>query len=223
MSFKKIKISIVEDCLLSRIALKGSLSSFKNIEILKDYDNASDFVSALKKNLPDIVLMDLNLKGMNGIEAIKAVKEINPDIKIIILTEHNSKDFFLAGMYSGANAFVLKETETKTLYKVIEAVNFGAYWFDSKTLNYYKNIFPEPNSLDLNNLYDEICNCDFELTKREKEVLRLIVKGKTNIEIAKEMFISKDTVKAHVANILNKIHVTDRVQAAVMAVKFNII
>ncbi len=218
----KIKVSVVEDCLLSRISLKHSLSLVENIELIKDYDNADDFVNEKEDNYPDVVLMDLDLNGMNGIEATQLIKQKRPNIKVIVLTEHSEEDFFRASMFSGASAFVMKNTETNTLTGIIEAVCFGAYWIDPKLDKNYQETFPKPNSSDLWNLYKKE-SIPLDLTVREKEVLRLLVEGKTNTEIAKEIIVSINTAKAHVGNILSKMHVTDRVQAAVMAVKENLI
>lgn len=219
----KIKVVIVDDCLLSRISLKRSLSLVDKLKITADFDNALEFLSYISNFRPDVVLMDLDLNGMNGIEATQIVKQKFPEIKVIVLTAHTGKDFFAASMFSGANAFVVKNVEACKLANIIEAVYFGAYWIDPVLKNDYKETFPKPNHCDLWHLYEKKKPVSFDLTVREMEVLRLVVQGKTNTEIAKEMIVSTNTAKAHVGNILNKMHVSDRVQAAVMAVKSNMI
>lgn len=218
----EIKISLVEDCLLTRISLKHSLSLIKNLKIVSDFDNAEDCINSLKKHPVNVILMDLDLFGMNGIEATSLIKKNFPDIKVVILTLFNTKDIFTASMFSGANGFVVKNIPVEKLVQIIRSVYFGAYWFDPLFLSAHKEVFPKPDSFDLRHLYNKK-KSSYDLTVRELEVLKLVVEGKSNTEIAKEMIVSTNTAKAHVGNILNKMHVTDRVQAAVKAVKANII
>lgn len=219
---KKINISLVDDCFLTRISIKRSFSSVKKFEILSDFSNAEDFIESIKNKTPDVVLLDLNLSGMNGLEATKFIKQNYPKIKIIILTSHMDRDFFAASMFFGANAFVCKDDDVSKLHKNVEAVYLGAYWFDPIVAKFYEKIYPKPDSFDLWNLYNKNDGL-YPLTIRELEVLKLIVEGKTNSEIAKEIIVSTNTAKAHVGHILTKMNVTDRVQAAVLAVKNNLI
>ena len=223
IKYAKIRFSIVDSCLLTRISLKHHLSKFESIKTIKDFENANDFITSLKNsNQTDIVLMSLNLNGMNGIEATRIIKKEFPKVKVIILSSNKEKEYFKASMYEGANAFVTKSIDPDQLLKIIKAVHFGAYWIGPDHINLYKEAFPKPDSYDLQNLYKKQAS-SFDLTVREKQVLKLLVEGKSNSEIAKEIIISTNTAKAHVGNILNKMHVTDRVQAAVIAVKSNII
>ncbi len=223
INYAIIRLSIVESCLLTRISLKHHLSKFENIKVIKDFENANEFINSLKNSTPpDIVIMSLNLNGINGIEATRIIKKEYPKIKVIILSQNKEKEFFKASMYEGANAFVPKSIDPEQFLKIIKAVYFGAYWINPEHLNLYKEAFPKPDSYDLQNLYKKQAS-SFDLTVREKQVLKLLVEGKSNSEIAKEIIISTNTAKAHVGNILNKMHVTDRVQAAVIAVKSNMI
>lgn len=223
IKYAKIRLSIVDSCLLTRISLKHILSTFDIIEKIKDFENADNFIASLKNShIPDIVLMSMDLNGINGIEATKLIKKEFPKVKVIILSSNKDKEYFIASMYEGANAFVQKSIDHEQLMKIIKAVHFGAYWIAPDHINLYKEAFPKPDSYDLQNLYKKQAS-SFDLTVREKQVLKLLVEGKSNSEIAKEIIISTNTAKAHVGNILNKMHVTDRVQAAVIAVKSNII
>ena len=218
-----IKTAIAESCLLSRISLKRAFSNTENIKIIKDFNNAMDCIAYVESSNPlDIILMDLDLAVMNGIKTTRIIKKKFPDIKIIILASHLEKDCFAASMHSGASAFVSKNIDVKRLKEIINAVYIGAYWIDPQYIGLCREIFPKPDSYDLRKLYNKQPS-SFDLTVREMEVLKLLVEGKSNSEIAKEIVVSTNTAKAHVGNILNKMHVTDRVQAAVMAVKSNII
>ena len=159
---------------------------------------------------------------MNGIEATQKVKEISPDTKVIILTSHDREEEVLAALGSGASAYCLKDIDPKTLASVIKNVSKGACWLDSAVAQVALNLFPKPENTDLQH-GSEVSDARAQLTEREFEVLRLLVKGKSNTEIAKELIVSVHTAKAHVCSILQKLCVDDRVQAAVKAIKENII
>ena len=216
---QKIKIYIVEDYMLTRITYRHTLPKYNsNLEIIKDFETAESCIEALKNENADVVLMDLGLPGMNGIDATHIVRRMNPDIKIIILTSHDSDDEVLASLTAGANAYALKDITPETLATVIESVNKGAFWLDPRIARIALNLFSRLKALNMDEMYGE----SFKLTSRENEVLQMIVDGKSNTEIAKQMIISHNTVKAHVGNILEKLAVSDRVQAAVKAVKITI-
>ena len=175
----------------------------------------------MKENPADVVLMDLGLPYMNGIEATRIISSEYPNTKVIILTSHETDEEVLACTASGASGYVLKDLEVEPLRKVIRAVNFGALWFDPQIADVTKSVIPKPNSTDFDNLYDT-SDIKSILTVRELETLKLVSEGKSNVEIAEIMMVSKNTAKAHVGSILSKLSVTDRVQAAVMAVKANL-
>ena len=194
MSLEKEKISIymVEDYLLMRTSMMHIIEQDKDFEILGGYSCAEDFFAAFDGQPSDIVVMDLGLPGMNGIEATRLIKEKSPSTKVVILTSHENEDEVTAALASGASAYCIKDVDVA-----------------NKSM-------PKPNSTDFDNLYTR--DVDVNITSREKETLSLLIEGKSNTEIAKEMHISAHTAKAHVGNILNKLSVPGRVQAAVKAV-----
>lgn len=218
---EKISISIVEDYLLTRISYRHSLSQAEDFEVVGDYENAEDCIKDMEKRQVDIVLMDLGLPFMNGIEATRIIKERYPQTNVIILTSHESEEEVLACMSSGASGYALKELNFDILKKVIRVVHFGALWFDPQIANVPLSAIPKPNSTDFDNLYRK-SDIKSSLTERELEVLRLVVEGKSNVEIAEAITVSTNTAKAHVGNILSKLSVSDRVQAAVLAVRANL-
>lgn len=219
---KTLSVVIVEDYKLTRVGLRAVLNEFEGIDVVSEAESAEEGLALIEKMKPDVVLMDLGLPGINGIEATQKVKEINPDIKIVVLTSHEREEEVLAAMGSGANAYCLKDIEPKNLASVIIAVGSGAAWVDPGVSRYVLNLMPKPeNTKVLNSL--EAPDARAQLTERELEVLRLLVKGKSNTEIAKELIVSVHTAKAHVCSILQKLCVDDRVQAAVKAIKENII
>jgi len=223
MKKTEIRIYIVEDYMLTRATYKHYLNKKENINILGDFECAEDCIDAMKAEKADIILMDLGLPKMNGLEATKIIKEHWPSTNIIILTSHEHEDEILASLATGANAYALKDIEFETLYNVIQLVNNGAIWIDPKIAAIALSAFPKPVSTDFDNLYKKKEDNSNNLTKRELEVLQLIVEGLTNTQIAERFVISPHTAKSHVCNILQKLSVTDRVQAAVKAVKNNLL
>ena len=218
---EKIKIYIVEDYFLTRVSYRHTLGKTEDFELLGDFESAEECLEAMKENPADVVLMDLGLPYMNGIEATRIISSEYPNTKVIILTSHETDEEVLACTASGASGYVLKDLEVEHLRKVIRAVNFGALWFDPQIADVTKSVIPKPNSTDFDNLYDT-SDIKSILTVRELETLKLVSEGKSNVEIAEIMMVSKNTAKAHVGSILSKLSVTDRVQAAVMAVKANL-
>ncbi len=218
---EKISIYFVEDYLLIRKSLVHILNKAPDMEVIQDFVSAEQCLEALKTKPVDIVIMDLGLPGINGLEATQIITNKYPETKVIILTSHENENEVLAAMAMGAKAYCLKDTESETMYTIIRQVQKGALWIHPQVANFASKRIPKPNSTDFNNLYTQ--NIDFDLTDREREVLKLVVEGKSNTEIAEKIVISTHTAKAHVGNILSKLAVTDRVQAAVKAVRNGII
>ncbi len=217
-----INVVIVEDYKLTRVGLRSTINEFENIKVVGEAEDAIKGLEIIQKLKPQVVLMDLGLPEMNGIEATQKVKELSPESKVIILTSHDREEEVLAALGSGASAYCLKDIDPKTLSSVIRNVAKGACWLDSAVAQAALNLFPKPENTILQYSTD-ISDARAQLTEREFEVLRLLVKGKSNTEIAKELIVSVHTAKAHVCSILQKLCVDDRVQAAVKAIKENII
>ena len=219
---KEISIIIVEDYKLTRMGLKSSLEEFEGISVVGESEDAEKGLLLISRLKPDVVLMDLGLPGMNGIEATARVKQENPNLKIIILTSHERDEEVLAALGSGANAYCLKDIEPAALVNVIREVSKGACWLDPVIAKVALKLFPKPDNIRISSS-NQLQDGRSQLTERELEVLRLLVKGKSNTEIAKDLIVSVHTAKAHVCSILQKLCVDDRVQAAVKAVKENIV
>lgn len=217
-----INVVIVEDYKLTRVGLRSTLNEFDNIQVIGEAEDATSGLEIIQKEKPTVVLMDLGLPEMNGIEATQKVKEISPETKVIILTSHDREEEVLAALGSGASAYCLKDIDPNTLASVIKNVAKGACWLDSAVAQVALSLFPKPENTNLQHSA-EISDARAQLTEREFEVLRLLVKGRSNTEIAKELIVSVHTAKAHVCSILQKLCVDDRVQAAVKAIKENII
>ncbi len=217
-----INVVIIEDYKLTRVGLKSALNEYDHINVTGEAQDAEDGLNLIEKLKPDVVLMDLGLPGINGLEATIKIKEKNPSVKIIILTSHERGEEVIAALGAGANAYCLKDITPETLSEVIKNVASGACWLDPAVSSIALNFFPKPENVTLLQT-SEVQDARAQLTERELEVLKHLVKGKSNTEIAKELIVSVHTAKAHVCSILQKLCVDDRVQAAVKAIKENII
>lgn len=221
-SIDVVKVVIVEDYKLTRVGLKSTLNEYPHINVVGEAEDAVEGIKVIQQLKPDVVLMDLGLPGMNGLEATIKIKEVSPSTKIIILTSHERNEEVIAALGSGANAYCLKDITPETLSSVIKNVAEGACWVDPAVSNAALNFFPRPENVSFIST-NEVQDARAQLTERELEVLKHLVKGKSNTEIAKELIVSVHTAKAHVCSILQKLCVDDRVQAAVKAIKENII
>lgn len=217
-----ISVIIVEDYKLTRVGLKSTLNEYEHINVVGEAEDAVEGIELIEKLQPDVVLMDLGLPGMNGLEATIKIKEKGLKSKVIILTSHERGEEVIAALGSGANAYCLKDITPETLSAVIKNVAEGACWVDPGVSSVALNFFPKPENVSLIQTTD-VPDARAQLTERELEVLKHLVKGKSNTEIAKELIVSVHTAKAHVCSILQKLCVDDRVQAAVKAIKENII
>lgn len=215
---KEIKVIIVEDFKLTRVGLRCALNENEDINVVAETDNATDGLKLIEKYEPDVVLMDLGLSGMNGIEAITKIEDLHKNIKVIALTSHDREEEVIATLVSGATGYCLKDIDPVKLADVIRDVYTGVCWLDAEIGKKVLKAFPKQENFKL--LSNQSNNENIiPLTEREKEVLKHLVAGKSNTEIAKELIVSVHTAKAHVCSILQKMCVNDRVQAAVKAVK----
>lgn len=213
-----IKILLVEDQKLMRIGIKSLFCDYPELEIIGEAINGKEAVEKAKLIKPDVILMDLGLPDINGMTAIKQILEHNNNIKIIVLTSHITESEVMDSLQAGANAYVIKDISTEFLMLVIKMVQKGAMWLDPQVVPYIRDrnsgIIPA-RQLSRAVFKEKHSN----LTQREYEVLKLIVDGQSNSDIARTLTISEHTAKAHVCNIIQKLVVDDRTQAAVKALK----
>jgi DNA-binding NarL/FixJ family response regulator len=210
----KSNILIIEDHELTRFGLKTAFETADFVEGIYEADSAEKGLELLEGHDIALIIMDLGLPGMNGIEATGKVKELNKDIKIVVLTSHNDEQEVLNSLKAGANAYCSKEINTKRLVQVVQSVLDGAAWFDPSISHIVLNA-----ATKVQNSVPVKPEKDYGLTARETQILKLITEGYSNIEIAQELFVSINTTKAHVASILQKLEVDDRLQAALKALK----
>lgn len=216
----ELSILIVEDHTLTRFGLKTALEALDHVRYVVEAEDGETAIDLAKQHKPDVILMDLGLPGINGIEATKAIKSFDSGIKVIILTSHNSQEEVWSALSAGANAYCMKDIEPDRLIHVIDSVHDGAAWLDPAIADtVLKEITTKKKSTPVQGPMSEGAEGRIPLTDRELEVLRLIVDGYSNAEISEKLFVSIHTAKAHVCNILQKLSVDDRTQAAIKALK----
>lgn len=209
-------ILIIEDHELTRFGLKTAFEACDFLGEIYEAESAEKGVEIVDNNHVDLIVMDLGLPGMDGIEATKEIKAKNKDVKIVVLTSHNDEQEVLNCLKAGANAYCSKEINPKRLIQVVQSVLDGAAWFDPSISHIVLNAASQTQEKAAELQKPEK---DYGLTSRETQILKLITEGYSNIEIAQELFVSINTTKAHVASILQKLEVDDRLQAALKALK----
>ena len=214
----KKNILIVEDHELTRFGLKTTFEDVNFIGTIYEASSAEEALEIFKNNEIDLVIMDLGLPNMNGIEATKAIHTMRKDAKIIILTSHNDEKEVLNSLKAGANAYCSKEINLQRLVQVVQSVADGAAWFDPSIAHIVLKATTSSPVIDSENNSKQ-----YDLTARESQILKLMTEGYSNMEIAQILVISINTTKAHVANILQKLEVDDRLQAALKALKYKIV
>ena len=214
----KKNILIVEDHELTRFGLKTTFEGVDYIGNIYEAESAERALEIFEENAIDIVIMDLGLPGMNGIEATKKLRDSNKDVKVVILTSHNDEKEVLNSLKAGANAYCSKEINPQRLVTVVQSVADGAAWFDPSIAHIVLKASTSSRNIDT-----EGDGKQYDLTSREKQILKLMTEGYSNMEIAQFLVISINTTKAHVASILQKLEVDDRLQAALKALKNNIV
>ena len=213
----KSNILIVEDHELTRFGLRTTFDGVDFIASVFEAEYAQKAIDIVNDNKIDLIIMDLGLPNIDGIEATKKIRSKNKDVKIIILTSHNDEKGVLESLKAGANAYCSKEINPARLVEVVRSVLDGASWFDPSIAHVV--LRAATNS----DIPETSVKNDYNLTSREAQILKLITEGYSNNEIAKELFVSINTTKAHVASILQKLEVDDRLQAALKALKNKIV
>ena len=216
----KLNILIVEDHELTRFGLKTTFEGVDYVQELYEAESAEKAIEIFNEKSIDVIIMDLGLPGMNGIEATHKIRTFKKDVKIIMLTSHNDEKEVISSLKAGANAYCSKEINPQRLISVVQSVADGAAWFDPSIAHIVLKAssqahVQEDNSAENAKKYD--------LTARESQILKLMTEGYSNMEIAQILVISINTTKAHVANILQKLEVDDRLQAALKALKNKIV
>ncbi len=211
---KVYNIMIVDDHVLFRNGLKLLLNSNKDFKVVAEASNGKEFIDIIDVIPVDVVLLDISMPEMNGIEAAEIVLNKQPDLKIITLSMYGDEGYYYKMLEVGVSGFLLKESNIDEVYTALYNVIEGKSYFSQELLQNLINNMKNPNEKS-----DEIKN----LSKREKEIISLICQGLSNIEIADKLFLSKRTIEKHRANILNKTNSKNTASLVMFAIKNNIV
>ena len=207
---EKIKLLLVDDHTVVRLGLKSYFATTPDIEVIGEAGNGAEAITRVQQLQPDVVLMDLLMPGMDGVEATRQIKAILPSTEIIVLTSYHEDENIFPAIRSGALSYLLKDIDPDDLSDAIRrAARKEAVLNPHVAARLMQEVRGGRRAEEYNPLN--------ELTDREMEVLQEIASGKSNADIAATLFISEKTVKTHITNILSKLHLSDRTQAAVLA------
>jgi DNA-binding NarL/FixJ family response regulator len=207
---ENVRILVADDHPLFRDGIRALLGSLTSYEVVGEVANGADAVSLAQALQPDIVLMDLQMPKINGIEATRQIVQTSPHIGVIVVTMFEDDDSIFAALRAGARGYVLKGADQAEFMRVLEAVTRGEALFGPALAARLMNYFAAPRPQAQAELFPE-------LTEREREVLQFIARGRSNGDIAAELVISLKTVRNHVSNIFSKLQVADRAEAIVRA------
>jgi two-component system, NarL family, response regulator DegU len=215
------KIAIIDDHQLFREGVKRILDFEKTFEVVAEGEDGNQAVSIVEEFQPDVVIMDINMPDVNGVEATRQLTEKYPESKVIILSIHDDENYVTHALQTGASGYLLKEMDADALVEAVKVVADGGSYLHPKVthnlVREYRRLAGEGGGGYVTTT--EIRRPLHLLTRRECEVLQLLTDGKSNRGIGEALFISEKTVKNHVSNILQKMNVNDRTQAVVEAIK----
>lgn len=204
-----LRILIVEDDPVMRLGLEHLLEGYPQLQIVGQVEDGYSGIEAALELKPDLVIMDIGLPELDGIAATQRIKDSVPTVRVMMLTSHQSEQEIIAALSSGADGYCVKGLGLEKLVMAIVCIQDGAIYLDPQIAQcVIKHLQPAARAKPAN-----------PLSERELEVLKLIVEGRSNPEIALMLYISLSTVKAHIRSIMNKLAVDDRVQAAVVALR----
>ncbi|HEX8598617.1 MAG TPA: response regulator transcription factor [Chloroflexia bacterium] len=209
----KIAVVLVDDHAIVRQGLRTYLELQSDIEVVGEASDGREAVGVVRDTLPDIVLMDLVMPNSDGVEATRAITVMAPSTRVIVLTSFSEDEKVFASIKAGAQGYLMKDVLPQDLVKAIRTVYRGEAQLDPEIARKLMQEFTNPQPQTPRH----------DLTERELEVLRLIAHGKTNKDISEDLVLSEKTVKTHVSNILQKLHLSDRTQAAVYALRQKIV
>lgn len=206
---KTITVLLADDHQVVRQGVRTFLNALPDIEVVGEAETGEAAVGLATEHVPDVVLMDLLMPGMGGVEATRRVKNVSPRTQVVVLTSYHQDEYIFPALQAGAISYVLKDIKMEELARAVRQAARGEATLHPRVAARVIQELHRPQPDELNPY--------MELTERELDVLKLIADGLTNQQIAEQLIISPNTVKGHVSNILGKLHLADRTQAAVYA------
>lgn len=218
------KIVIIDDHQLFREGVKRILDFERSFDVVSEGDDGAEAISLVEEYNPDVVIMDINMPNVNGVEATRQLIEKHPDSKVIILSIHDDENYVTHALKTGASGYLLKEMDADALVEAVKVVADGGSYLHPKVTHNLVNEYRRLSAVGAGNSSGYSSQIEIRrplhlLTRRECEVLQLLADGKSNRGIGEALYISEKTVKNHVSNILQKMNVNDRTQAVVVAIK----
>ena len=218
------KIVIIDDHQLFREGVKRILDFERSFDVIAEGDDGAEAISLVEEYNPDVVIMDINMPNVNGVEATRQLIEKHPDSKVIILSIHDDENYVTHALKTGASGYLLKEMDADALVEAVKVVADGGSYLHPKVTHNLVNEYRRLSAVGAGNSGGYSSQIEIRrplhlLTRRECEVLQLLADGKSNRGIGEALYISEKTVKNHVSNILQKMNVNDRTQAVVVAIK----
>lgn len=218
------RLLIAEDFALVRESMRMMLSNNPDLEIAGEAENGKEAVDLCRSLQPDLVLMDVRMPEMDGLEATKIIKEVQPEVSVLMVTTHREPDYLLEAVRSGAAGYVLKESSVQELLDAVRRVLNGEPTLDhGLAMRLLERLPQEPGQNNSHGQQPEPGHIKSVLSEREVDALRLIAVGKTNRQIAQDLMISLSSVKTYVQRIIKKLGVSDRTQASVRAIELGLI
>ena len=215
-----LNIVLVDDHVLVRDGIKALLEEEQGLTVIDEASNGLEALTVLKKQQPNILIVDIRMPHMNGIEVVKEVKKSYPEIKTLVLSMHDSEEYVLSAIDAGADGYLLKGASKEEFLKALNTIATGGKYFSG-----------DISAIIINNLTNkkttkespkkQLDENPFQLTKREKQILRLVLKGKSNKEIAAELEVSKRTAEVHRFNLMKKLKVKNLIELSNKAAEFN--
>ena len=203
-----LKVLLIDDHPLMRRGIKQLVELDDNFEVIADVGGGAEGISVALQTSPDLIILDLNMKGLSGLDTLKGLRAAGVDARIVILTVSDAKNDIFALLAAGADGYLLKDTEPDTLLEQLKAIAQGEVILSDSIKNLLLEREHRQDPMD-------------SLTEREMDVLRLIATGLSNKQIAGQLFISEETVKVHIRNLLRKLNVHSRVAATVLYFEYN--
>ncbi|MBL7858437.1 MAG: response regulator transcription factor [Cyclobacteriaceae bacterium] len=217
---RKIKVLVVDDHALMRDGVSAMLKQVDDIQLVGSLSSGEDAVNSFRELNPDVIIMDIIMKGMTGIEATRWIKERDNNVKVILLSMEVTKEFVTAGIQSGIDGYLPKDVEKEILITAIREVNNQMKYFnDAITTLIFDDFYQRKKASVQVERHSKVS----DLTKREEEVLTIVANGKSNKEVAEELFISVKTVETHKAHILDKLGLKNNAELIKYALKNGLI
>jgi two-component system NarL family response regulator len=220
MPSSPIRILLVEDDELFRLGLVTRLAQEVALDVIAEAEDGETAIAYIKQQVFDVVILDVGLPGIGGIETCRQIKQLHPKLPILILTSHSQPALINRLIEAQAQGYCVKGVAAETLILAIRSVAAGASWWDEIASQEIQAAFQQPSAPAPMAASSDPAN---PLTKREQEILALVASGKSNQEIADELYIAPGTVRVHIHTILQKLEVRDRTQAAILAIQMGLV